>query len=112
MKRTLAILLAVLMLLPVCGVAVSGVTNSAAGKMTVKWAQKAKATGYQIQYATNSKFTSAKTVAVTDAATLAKTISSLTVGSTYYVRVRAYKTVSSVKYYSAWSAAKSVKITK
>ena len=80
--------------------------------MTVNWAQNAKATGYQIQYATNSKFTSAKTVAVTDAATLAKTISSLTVGSTYYVRVRAYKTVSSVKYYSAWSAAKSVKITK
>ncbi|MBR5427180.1 MAG: Ig-like domain-containing protein [Clostridia bacterium] len=94
------------------GVAISSLTNSAAGRITVKWAENAKATGYQIQYATNSKFTSAKTIAVTDAATLAKTISSLTVGSTYYVRVRAYKTVSSVKYYSAWSAAKSVKIAK
>ncbi|MBQ6163275.1 MAG: fibronectin type III domain-containing protein [Clostridia bacterium] len=94
------------------GVAISSVTNSAAGSMTVKWAQNAKATGYQIQYATNSKFTSAKTVTVSGASTLSKTIASLTKGSTYYVRVRAYKTVSSVKYYSAWSSAKSVKIVK
>ncbi|MBQ6163737.1 MAG: fibronectin type III domain-containing protein, partial [Clostridia bacterium] len=77
-----------------------------------KWAKNEKATGYEIQYATNAGFTSAKTVTVSGASTLSKAIASLTKGSTYYVRVRAYKTVSSVKYYSAWSAAKSVKITK
>ena len=33
-------------------------------------------------------------------------------GKTYYVRVRTYKTVSSVKYYSMWSAVKSLKLTK
>ncbi|MBR5428229.1 MAG: fibronectin type III domain-containing protein, partial [Clostridia bacterium] len=96
----------------VTGVTVSSLTNSAAKTMTVKWAKNEKATGYEIQYATNSGFTSAKTVTVSGASTLSKAIASLTKGSTYYVRVRAYKTVSSVKYYSAWSAAKSVKITK
>ena len=96
----------------VTGVAISSLTNSAAKTMTVNWAKNAKATGYEIQYATNSGFTSAKTVTVSGASTLTKAIASLTKGSTYYVRVRAYKTVSGVKYYSAWSAAKSVKITK
>ncbi|MBQ6165226.1 MAG: fibronectin type III domain-containing protein [Clostridia bacterium] len=80
--------------------------------MTVNWAQNAKATGYQIQYATNSKFTSAKIVTVSGASTLSKTIASLTKGSTYFVRVRVYKTVSSLHYFSAWSTAKSVKIVK
>ncbi|MBQ6165630.1 MAG: leucine-rich repeat protein [Clostridia bacterium] len=94
------------------GVAISSLSNSAAGTMTVKWAKNAKATGYEIQYATNSKFTSAKTVTVSGASTVSKAIASLTKGSTYYVRVRVCKTVSSVKYYSAWSSAKSVKIAK
>ena len=94
------------------GVAISSATNAAAGSMTVNWAQNAKATGYQIQYATNSKFTSAKIVTVSGASTLSKTIASLTKGSTYFVRVRVYKTVSSLHYFSAWSTAKSVKIVK
>ena len=49
---------------------------------------------------------------VTGAGTLSKVIESLTKGTTYYVRVRAYKTVSGTKYYSPWSAKQSVKITK
>ncbi|MBQ6165644.1 MAG: fibronectin type III domain-containing protein, partial [Clostridia bacterium] len=81
----------------VTGVAISSLTNSASKTMTVKWAKNDKATGYEIQYATNSGFTSAKTVTVSGASTLSKAIASLTKGSTYYVRVRAYKTVSSVK---------------
>ena len=31
-------------------------------------------------------------------------------GGKYYVKVRAYKTAGGVKYYSAWSATKSVKV--
>lgn len=68
------------------------------------------AAGYQLQHAANSSFTSAKTVTVTGASTLSKTVASLTKGNTYYVRVRAYQTVSGVNDRSAWSAAKSVKI--
>lgn len=93
--------------------AISSSTNSAAGKMTVKWAKNAKATGYQIQYSTSSTFASGnKAVSVTSASTVSKFIGSLTKGKTYYVRIRTYKTVGSTKYWSAWSVAKTVKITK
>ena len=59
------------------------------------WAQKGSATGYEIQYATNSKFTSAKKVTITN-------------NKKYYVRVRSYTTVGGTKYYGAWSAVKNV----
>ena len=93
-------------------VSISSVKNSSSKKMTVKWAKNSKATGYQIQYSTSSSFSSYKTVTVSKAATVSKTIGSLTKGKTYYVRIRTYKTVSGTKYYSAWSGKKSVKISK
>ncbi len=68
-----------------------------------------QSTGYQIQYSTSSKFTSAKTVNVTSYKTSSKTISGLKKGKKYYVRVRTYKTVGGTKIYSTWSASKSVK---
>ena len=93
--------------------AISSITNSAAGKMTVKWAKNSTATGYEIQYSTSSTFASGnKKVTVTEASTVSKVIGSLTKGKTYYVRIRTYKTVSGTKYYSAWSAKKSLKIVK
>ena len=33
----------------------------------------------------------------------------ITKGKTYYIRVRAYKTVNGTKYYGAWSKVKSIK---
>ena len=93
--------------------AVSSLTNSAAGKMTVKWAKNAKATGYQIQYTTDSGFKSGvKTVKITKAATVSTVIAKLTKTKTYHVRMRTYKTVGSTSYYSTWSASKRLKITK
>ena len=74
----------------------------------VDWAQKGSATGYEIQYATNSKFTSAKKVTITNNKTDTKTISKLSGKKKYYVRVRSYTTVKGTKYYGAWSASKSV----
>ncbi len=68
-----------------------------------------QSTGYEIQYSTSSKFTSAKTVTVTSYKTSSKTVSGLKKGKKYYVRVRTYKTVDGKKYYSSWSAYKSVK---
>lgn len=93
--------------------AISSATNSAARKMTVKWGKNSKATGYQIQYSLKSDFSSGnKSVTVKSASTVSKVITGLTKGKTYYVRIRTYKTVGSTKYYSAWSAKKSVKITR
>lgn len=78
------------------------------GGFFVDWAQKGSATGYEIQYATNSKFSGAKKVTVTNNKTDKKTISKLSGKKKYYVRVRSYTTVKGKKYYGAWSSTKSV----
>ena len=56
----------------------------------------------------SNKFTSPKTVTVSSYKTVSKTVSKLTNGKKYYVRLRAYKTENGAKRYSGWSGAKSV----
>ena len=71
---------------------------------------KSRITGYQIQLATNSKFTKGKkTVTVKGYKKVSKKVTKLKGKKKYYVRVRTYKTVSGVKYYSPWSKIKTVK---
>lgn len=86
--------------------------NSSKGKMLVKWKKLKKVSGYEIQYSTSRKFKGAKKVTVKGASKSSKSISKLKKGKKYYVRVRAFKKSGSVKCYSAWSSAKSVKIRK
>ena len=74
----------------------------------IDWAQKGSATGYEVQYATNSKFTGAKKVTITNNKTDKTTVSKLSANKKYYVRVRSYTTVNGTKYYGAWSAVKNV----
>lgn len=80
--------------------------------MTVKWKKNAVGTGYQIQFSTSSKFEKPKSVTIAKNSTLTKTIGSLAKGKKYYVRIRTYKTVGKTKFYSGWSAAKTVTIRK
>ncbi|MBE6818841.1 MAG: fibronectin type III domain-containing protein, partial [Ruminococcaceae bacterium] len=75
---------------------------------TAAW-KKAAYTGYQIQYATNASFSSPKLVTIRSAATLSTTVKSLKAATTYYVRVRTYKTIDGTHYMSAWSSAVKVK---
>lgn len=84
---------------------------TASKSFTTKWSKVAsQATGYQIMYASNSKFTSGKkTVNVGNYKTTSKKITKLKSKSKYYVRVRTYKTVNGTKYYSEWSKVKTVK---
>lgn len=88
----------------------TSITKLKKGKkcFNVKWKKKAY-TGYQVQYSLNSTMESAKTVTITKAKTVSKKVKKLKKKKTYYVRVRTYKTVSGTKYYSYWSAVKSVK---
>ncbi len=86
--------------------------NSKSKKATVKWKKVSDVTGYQIQYSTSKSFKSKKSVTVKGATKVSKTLSKLKKGKTYYIRIRAYKTVSGTKYYSEWSSKKSVKIKK
>lgn len=93
------------------GVSLSSVSNGKGKKMTIKWKKNSRVTGYRIQYSTDKSFKKGvKTVTVSKASTTSKTVSGLTKGKSYYVRVSTYKTVSGTKYYSGWSSSKSVKI--
>ncbi len=88
------------------------VTSPKTKQLKVTYKKNANATGYQITYSTSKKFTkkTTKNTTVKSAATLNKTIKKLKKGKTYYVKVRAYKTVGSTKYYGAYSAVKKVKV--
>lgn len=73
---------------------------------TVKWKKDSTVTGYQVQYATNSKFTKGvKTIRVKSNK---KTIK-LAKKKTYYVRVRSYVKIKGGKIYGAYSKSKKIK---
>ena len=78
-------------------------------QLKVTYSKVAGVTGYQVTYSTSSKFTKATTKSVNVKGT-SKTISKLTKGKTYYVKVRTYKTVGKTKFYSGYSAVKKVKV--
>ena len=79
------------------------------GKQATKMA-KARITGYQIQLATNNKFTkNKKTVTVKGYKNTTKKIKNLKKKKKYFVRVRTYMKVGKITYYSGWSKVKSVK---
>ena len=84
-------------------------SSKAFGKLTVRWKKAAGASGYQIQYAASRSMRGARTVSTS---ALTRTLSGLKKGSTYYVRIRAYKKVSGKTYYSTWSSVKNAKIKK
>ena len=91
------------------GTAISSLSKSKKA-FTAKWKkQSAQTSGYQLLYSTNSKFKSRnKYVTVSSYKTTSKTIKKLAAKKKYYVKIRTYKNVSGKKYYSGWSAAKTV----
>lgn len=68
----------------------------------LSWAKLSASKGYEIQYSTNSKFTSAKKVTITKNSTVSKTVSKLTGKKKYYVRIRSYYKDANGTAYSAW----------
>lgn len=89
----------------------SSLKSSAKKKATVKWKKDSQATGYQIQYSTSSSFAkSNKTKNITKNSIVSNTLTSLTRGKKYHVRIRSYKKINGEKVYGSWSAKKSVKI--
>ena len=88
--------------------------NTSGKCLLVNWSRKEEASGYQIQYSTNSKFKKGnKSYLVTGNQTDSVTISSLKLKQKYYVRVRTYITdKNGKKYYSGWSKVKTVTIKK
>ena len=92
------------------GTTISKLT-AATKKITAKWRKQAvQTTGYQIQFSTTKTFKTYKTLTISKVSILSKTLNNLSANKTYYIRIRTYKTVSGTKYYSNWSAYKSVKV--
>lgn len=91
---------------------VTGVTaaSNASKTMSVTWTKKT-GSGYEIRYATSSTFKTYRTITIKNSTTLRRTISGLTKGKKYYVRVRAYKSYTGcTTAYGNWSATKSVTV--
>ncbi len=78
--------------------------------ITVKWKKNSTASGYQISVATNKKFTKSKKTVTAKKSAKTTTIKKLKSKKTYYVRVRAYRTVKGKKIYGSWSSLKKVKV--
>lgn len=76
---------------------------------TASWKKNIQATGYQIQYAADSRFTKErKTVIVGKQSATRYKISGLKNKKTYYVRIRSYKRVGKKVLYSSWSTVKKI----
>ncbi len=78
-------------------------------KIKVTFKKVSKATGYQIVYATNKKFTKAVKIKTKKNT---YTLKKLKKGKTYYVRVQAYRKVKGKVYYGKYSATKKIKVKK
>ena len=77
--------------------------------ITAQWKKVAGVSAYQVQIATNKKFSkNKKTFKVSKKATKVK-IKKLKAKKVYYVRVRSYKNVNGKKVYSKWSTVRKVK---
>lgn len=87
----------------------SKVTNVKGKKMKVTWKKESLVQGYEICYATNTKFTKNKKTVTVQSSAKSKTISKLK-KKTYYVRVRAFAKVNGKKVYGTWSQSKKVQI--
>ena len=75
---------------------------------SAQWGRKA-VTGYQIQYSPKANFAGAKPYTIKNAKTYKCTFKNLKAKTAYYVRIRTYKTIAGVNYFSAWSAGVKVK---
>lgn len=87
------------------------VRKISAGKksITAQWKKVAGVSAYQVQIATNKKFSkNKKTFKVSKKSTKVK-IKKLKAKKVYYVRVRSYKKVNGKKVYSKWSTVRKVK---
>ena len=75
--------------------------NSMRGLLSIGWARTAACDGYQVMYADNKNFTGAHTTTLNGNTNGGLDIS-VDQGKTWYAKVRCYKKVNGVTYYSAW----------
>ena len=93
------------------GTVITSLGNKKGRKLTVRWFRDSNAKGYEVQYATNSKFTKNKKTKMVYRNTGSVTLKKLKKKKTYYVRVRSYNVTGDGKIvYSGWSTKRKIKI--
>ena len=81
--------------------------------MQITWKKVKNASGYQITYALDGKFSKGKkNVKITKGSTTKKVIAKLKKNKRYYFKIRAYKTVNGTKVYGSYSKTKKIVIKK
>lgn len=78
-------------------------------KIKASWSKVGGASGYQVMWSTYKNFSKNYKTKSVKAKYSSKTVTTAQSKKTYYVRVRAYKTVNGKKVYSPWSNTKKVK---
>ncbi len=89
---------------------ISSIKNKKRRKAVVKWKKNSQADGYEVVYTTSYYFYAPSTKAV--GKKTSATLSRLTKGCTYYVKVRAYKEVDGTRIYGDYGKTKKIKIKK
>ena len=85
---------------------VSSAKNHKRGKVLLKWKKNTQADGYEIVYSTSSFFYYANTNTKTVTKKTSVTLSRLSNGYTYYVKIRAYKKSNGTKIYGDYGNVK------
>lgn len=88
------------------GTSISKITAKTKSLVVKVNAQKTQTTGYLIHYSTKKSFSSYTATLIKNPKEITKTIKGLKAKTTYYVRVRTYKTVNGTRFYSGWSTVK------
>ena len=78
-------------------------------KIKASWSKVGGASGYQVMWSTYKDFSKNYKTKSVKSKYLSKTVTAAQSKKTYYVRVRAYKTINGKKVYSQWSNTKKVK---
>lgn len=78
-------------------------------KIKASWSKVGGASGYQVMWSTYKNFSKNYKTKSVKAKYRSKTVTTAQSKKTYYVRVRAYKTINGKKVYSPWSNTKKVK---
>lgn len=81
----------------------ASVSKKVKRRLTFKWKKDSMASGYEVVFATNKKFTS-KTTVSKGKSTTSYTKKGLKKGRVYYVKVRSFKTMNGKRYYGAYSS--------
>ena len=93
-------------------VTITSVKSPKKAQIKVTWKKDSEVSGYQIVCATNSKFTKGKVTSTVSGSKTSKTITKLSKGKKYYVKVRAYKTIDGKKVYGDYGKVRTVTVKK